>query len=126
MTLRVLVVDDDDLVCRSIDRVLTYRGYQVLTCTGGREALEIIDNHELDVVLSDVLMPEMEGWELLEIIQSRWPSLPVVMFTGFAYAEDEGRARRMGAVALLSKPLRPDPLVDVLLLATGRGPADGP
>lgn len=124
MTLRVLLVDDDELVCRSIARSLTYHGYEVTYRTRAVEALDVLADKELDVVLSDIMMPELDGWQLLERLKERRPNLPVVLFTGSPLPGFPERAKRMGAVDLLAKPLTPATLIDALRHATGRGPSE--
>ncbi|MEN0060995.1 MAG: response regulator [Myxococcota bacterium] len=119
MSFHVLLVDDDELVRRSVARNLEFRKYGVTACASGPEALDVLAQRDVDVVLSDVWMPEMDGLRLLEIIKERRPNLPVVLFTGNAIAEYETRARALGAVELLAKPLTPERLELALRRAVG-------
>ena len=105
---KVLIVDDDPVVCKSFDRVLSGRGYAVVTVSDGAEALRKIAAEEYDAVFTDIRMPGMDGIAVAEHIKSRQPWLPVVIVSGYATAENEARARAAGVSAVLHKPLSPE------------------
>lgn len=105
---KVLIVDDDPVVGRSFDRVLTNRGYAVVTASDGAEALRKIAAEEYDLVYTDIRMPGMDGIAVAEHIRQRQPWLPVVIVSGYATAENEARARAAGVSAVLHKPLSPE------------------
>ncbi|PID38946.1 MAG: hypothetical protein CSA65_04615 [Proteobacteria bacterium] len=77
--LRVLLVDDDASVLRALERLLTRDGYRVETAEGGHEALALLEQIPVDLVLSDLTMPELDGVELLTRIRERWPTLPTII-----------------------------------------------
>src|SRR5512139_721363 len=104
---KILVVDDDPVVGRSFDRVLSKRGYAVVTAGDGAEALRKIAAEEYDVVFTDIRMPGMDGIAVAERIRDRQPWLPVVIVSGYATPENEARARAAGVSAVLHKPLSP-------------------
>jgi CheY-like chemotaxis protein len=104
---KVLVVDDDPVVAKSFDRVLSNKGYAVITASNGEEALRKIASEDYDVVYTDIRMPGMDGIEVAEHIKDRRPWLPVVIVTGFGTAENEARAKAAGVTAVLHKPLSP-------------------
>jgi CheY-like chemotaxis protein len=104
---KVLVVDDDPVVAKSFDRVLSTKGYAVVTASNGEEALRKIAAEDYDVVYTDIRMPGMDGIEVAEHIKGRRPWLPVVIVTGYGTADNEARARAAGVHALLHKPLSP-------------------
>ena len=104
---KVLVVDDDPVVTKSFDRVLSNKGYAVVTARNGEEALQKIAAEDYDVVYTDIRMPGMDGIEVAEHIKGRRPWLPVVIVTGFGTADNEARAKAAGVRALLHKPLSP-------------------
>ncbi len=104
---KVLVVDDDPVVTRSFDRVLSSKGYAVVTARNGEEALNKIATEDYDVVYTDIRMPGMDGIEVAEHIKGRRPWLPVVIVTGYGTADNEARAKAVGVRALLHKPLSP-------------------
>ena len=80
---KVLVVDDDPVVGRSIGRVLTGKGYAVITAANGEEALAKLRDEKYDVVFTDIKMPGMNGLEVAERVKASQPWLPVVIVTGF-------------------------------------------
>ena len=103
---KVLVVDDDPVIGKSFDRVLTGKGYAVITAANGEEALKKLATEDYDLVYTDIKMPGMNGLEVAERVKARKPWTPVVIITGFGNAESEARARAAGAT-LLHKPLSP-------------------
>lgn len=109
---RVLVVDDDAVVGRSISRVLTERGYQVREATSGGEALEELDHHDYELVFTDIRMPGMDGLELTRRVRLAHPEVPVVMITGYGTEASERRAREIGVAGFLHKPLSPEVIVE--------------
>jgi len=86
--LRILVIDDDLGVCQSLRDLLRQEGCEVLVATGGREGLARLDTEAVDLVLSDVVMPDLDGHEVFEEVQARHPGLPVVLMTAFHYDKD--------------------------------------
>jgi CheY-like chemotaxis protein len=123
---KILVVDDDPVVGKSFDRVLSKRGYAVVTAGDGAEALRKIAAEEYDVVFTDIRMPGMDGIAVAERIRDRQPWLPVVIVSGYATAENEARARAAGVSAVLHKPLSPEMIEDSARDALCRRDADAP
>lgn len=115
---KVLVVDDDPIVARSFDRVLSNKGYAVITAANGEEALKKIAAEEYDVVYTDIRMPGMDGVEVASRIKSSRPWLPVVIVTGYGSDENVARAKAAGVSTVLHKPLSPDMIEGSALEAT--------
>jgi CheY-like chemotaxis protein len=115
--LQVLVIDDDAVVGRSFDRVLSEKGYEVSTALSGEEALDTIENTEFDVVFTDIKMPGMDGLEVAERIKARCPWTPVVVITGYGTEENEARASVLGVSGFVHKPLTPEIIESVTLKA---------
>ncbi|MFM2067535.1 MAG: hypothetical protein RLZZ584_2444 [Pseudomonadota bacterium] len=105
---KVLVVDDDPVVGKSFNRVLNAKGYAVITAHNAAQALEEIRKSEVDLVVTDIRMPGMDGLELAETVRARRPWTPVMIITGYGTAADEVRARAAGVTSFLHKPLSPD------------------
>jgi len=105
---RVLVVDDDPVVCKSFDRVLSGKGYAVVTAGNGEEALRKIAAEAYDAVFTDIKMPGMDGIAVAEQIRAQRPWLPVVIVSGYATDQNEARAKAAGVRAVLHKPLSPE------------------
>ena len=124
----VLVIDDDAVVGRSFDRVLTEKGYDVSTALTGEEGLEKMDATEYDIVFTDIKMPGMDGLEVAEQIRKRCPWTPVVVITGYGSEENEAKAKVLGTRGFVRKPLTPDIIESVTLktLAERKAPANEP
>jgi CheY-like chemotaxis protein len=115
---RVLVVDDDLGICRSLKEILEAEGCVVETAADGEQALSRIDNATFDVVLSDVVMPNLDGYALYTAMRARHPDVPVLMMTAFHYDKDHiiKRAKLEGlAGVIFKKPVDPQRLRDVLV-----------
>jgi CheY-like chemotaxis protein len=105
---KILVVDDDPVVGKSINRVLSNKGYAVITAENAGEALRKMETADYDVVFTDIRMPGMDGVELAEQVKARHPWTPVVIVTGYGTANNEARAKAAGVTAFLRKPLSPE------------------
>jgi CheY-like chemotaxis protein len=115
---RVLVIDDDAIVGKSFDRVLSGKGYNITTAVSGEQGLEDIDsNEDYDVVFTDIVMPGIDGIEVAQNIRERCPWTPVVVITGYGSKENEERASVLGVDGFVRKPLTPDIIESVTLKA---------
>lgn len=103
--IKILIVDDEEKLRKSLERNLSLDGHIVLTAANGNEAFEIVKNHSFDLVISDVQMPNGNGEQLLNSIRNNFPRVPVVlMVTGYAeMTRDEAIAA--GAIDLIPKPI---------------------
>lgn len=111
--LRILVVDDDQGISRTLQEMLVADGCSVEVAEDGERALENLANHEFDLVLSDVVMPKMDGYELYHQVQKKYPELPVLMMTAFHYDKDHiiKRSRMEGLEGVIfKKPVDPNRL----------------
>jgi DNA-binding NtrC family response regulator len=102
----VLVVDDEPLVCDSLTSILQREGYSVLTASSGPQALEILRAGDVQLVISDVQMPDMNGFELLKAIKNDYPDTGVILMTGFGDTYTVKDALLLGADEYLNKPFR--------------------
>ena len=119
----VLVVDDDETLLSFLGRGLARYGYRAELARSGREALRLLAEQPIAVALTDVMMPEMDGIELLRAIRARQPDLPVVAMTGADHAMHGPLAlllHALGAHAVLSKPFALDTLIATLRHALAR------
>jgi CheY-like chemotaxis protein len=105
---KVLVVDDDPVVGKSFNRVLSGKGYAVITASNGQEALNKLEAEDYDVVFTDIKMPGMSGLDMVEQLKQRRPWLPVVIVTGYGSPDNEARAEAAGVSGFLRKPLSPE------------------
>ncbi len=111
--LRILVVDDDQGISRTLQEMLETDGCLVEVAEDGKQALEKLANARFDLVLSDVVMPRMDGYELYHQVQKKYPELPVLMMTAFHYDKDHiiKRSRMEGLEGVIfKKPVDPDRL----------------
>jgi len=111
---RVLVVDDDSDACEMLRRVLQECKATVDTATSVSQALERLDQAVHDIIISDIGMPETDGYELIRRLRSRGTRIPAVAVTAFARAEDRIRALQAGYNMHVAKPLEPQELIAVI------------
>ncbi len=125
---RVLAVDDDPTILRLLQVNLEMEGHEVHTADNGRDALERLPEVEPEVVLLDVMMPHLDGWQVCEQLRTdaAFDALPVVFLSARAQEADLSRGRAVGADAYVTKPFDPLELVELIerLAREGR-PTDG-
>lgn len=112
MTVRVLVVDDEEKVRRYLSRLLLKRGYAVETAADGPEAMAMLQEQDMDLIILDVLMPGPSGLEILPRIKELRPHSEVIMLTGNASVDDGVEGIRRGAFDYLLKPVDMPALLD--------------
>ncbi len=113
---KVLIIDDEPLLVKSTCMALRISGLDARGAPDGLSGLKEAETWKPDIVLLDVMMPEMDGWQVLEQLQET-PSLrntPVVMFTAREYANGKQLARSHGAVDYVPKPFEPVSLIEVI------------
>jgi DNA-binding NtrC family response regulator len=101
---RVLVVDDEPLMRKLVRGVLVGKGYCVETAGGVTDALDKLAKSGFDIVVTDLRMPEIDGFELLARVKRHWPNVGVIVMTGFGDAKTPDRARAKGADEYITKP----------------------
>jgi CheY-like chemotaxis protein len=123
MTRRILVVDDETYVRDLLARVLKRRPYDVDLAADADEALGLLAEHHYDLLLTDVVMPGMDGFELLRLVKAAYPQMTVIVLTGYARKQSISDFLLYGADDYLSKPFQ----VQTLLEAVDRAlDADSP
>ena len=100
----VLVVEDDTAICRGLVDALTYAGYGVLDCDNGREAIEVALESTIDLVLLDVMLPQVDGFAVLQELRRAMPTLPIIMVTARGDEQDRVRGLGDGADDYVVKP----------------------
>jgi DNA-binding NtrC family response regulator len=116
----ILVIDDDASIRRSLRRILELHGHQVREADNGSAALDLEARGDLDLVITDIYMPEMDGIEFLIRFRDLYPRTPVIAISGGGYAPKEfvlKDATLIGARATISKPLTVDGVLDAVQLA---------
>jgi len=110
MSARILVVDDEEIVIKSCLRILGNGEYEVEAVQSGREALKKIGENHYDVLILDIMMPEIDGMEVLQRVKESHPDIDVIMVTGLSQIDTAVRAMKLGAFDYLPKPFDPDEL----------------
>jgi len=122
---RILVVEDHPLIAELVETRLRIEGMQALKCTSGREALAVIAREALDVVILDIMMPDVDGYEVLHHIRSlaSTATLPVIFLTAKSTPADIEKGLAMGANYYITKPFSGLDLVRKVRLCLGEHPA---
>jgi DNA-binding response OmpR family regulator len=110
---KVLIVDDEPLVCRNCSRILHDEGFEVEAVESGPEALERMDRGQFDLVIADLKMPGMSGLEVLKEVKKTDPSVEVVMITGYATISSAVEAVKSGAYDYISKPFSSEEIAGI-------------
>ena len=105
-TPRILVVDDEIRMCESLKILLGGRNCQIEACPSAREAMSWLEKNRCDLLLLDLMMPEMDGYQLLDHVKATYPDVTVIMMTGHASIESAVEAIRRGAQDYITKPFK--------------------
>jgi DNA-binding NtrC family response regulator len=114
MSARILVVDDEEVVVRSCLRILGASGHQVESVSSGGDALRRVEQVPFDLLILDIMMPKIDGLEVLQRVKESHPDIDVIMITGLSQIETAVRAMKLGAFDYLPKPFDPDQLTSVV------------
>ena len=111
---KILVVDDQEEIRDLTERILATEGYVLKTAASGEEALDAAFGEPFDLVLLDINMPRMSGWETLRLMRAdkKLAGLPVVMFSIKGEIRDKSQGMQLGAMDYITKPFEVDELVD--------------
>lgn len=110
---KILILDDDPVVTLSCKRILGAEGYSISTVDKGEDALNKISKEEFDLFITDVMLPDISGMEVLKEARVIKPQTDVVIITGYPKLEDAKEASRLGAQQYLEKPFTPDFMINV-------------
>jgi len=112
--LNVLVVDDEQIVLDSIHKHLRKEPYDLHTCLTAQEGLDLMKEVDIDIVLTDLMLPEIDGLEFMKIVLTDQPNLPVIMVTGYATINTALQATHVGAFDYVAKPFTRKELIAVV------------
>jgi DNA-binding NtrC family response regulator len=118
---KILVVDDDPMVLDSCDLVLRSEGYEVVLTSSVKQALEVLEEKNFDLLLVDVIMPEYDGMYLIGNVRENLPNLPILVMSGYPTPETISSGMRMGATHFIAKPFTPDELITAVHKALSSG-----
>ncbi len=111
---RILVVDDEENTRIGLSKLLSQEGFQVESAANGNDALEMLGQHKVNLVISDINMPDMNGLVFLRELSRKFPSTNVIMITAYGGVESYLEAMNLGAYEYLHKPVRLDELRSVM------------
>ena len=120
MSARILVVDDEEIVIKSCLRILDGNEHRIETARDGHEALRKVEESPYDVIILDIMMPNLSGLEVLRRVKETHPDIDVIMITGLSEIETAVQAMKLGAFDYIAKPFEPDELNLVLQRALER------
>ena len=111
---RILVVDDEENTRIGLSKLLSQEGFQVESAANGNDALEMLGQHKINLVISDINMPDMNGLVFLRELSRKFPSTSVIMITAYGGVESYLEAMNLGAYEYLHKPVRLEELRSVM------------
>lgn len=114
MTARILIVDDELVICKSCEKVFRRAGHDVAYATSGRQALEMLQGKTFDVIFTDLKMMDVGGLEVVQTVRQKYPETVVVVITGYATIASAVETMRSGAFDYLPKPFTATELMAVL------------
>jgi CheY-like chemotaxis protein/glycine cleavage system H lipoate-binding protein len=117
-TADILVVDDEQVILDAVAKICTMEGYTVTRVPEATEAARLLESGSYGIMLCDIMMPQMDGFQLLEIARKRAPGMPVIMATGYSTVENAVRSLREGAIDFVPKPFTSDELLSAVGRAT--------
>jgi CheY-like chemotaxis protein len=119
--LRILVVDDDPLVSQTVQLWLRQQGFDVVTADGAASGLAALEQSQFDLMIIDIFMPHMHGFDSVRLFHRSAPSVPLIAISGYAFAESHSpapdflrMALALGATRCLRKPFKPRTLLAVI------------
>lgn len=132
---RIIIIDDDKIVCEATSILLRANGYDVAVATDGKSGIELVRREPVDLAIVDLFMPDMDGLKVVGSIREMKPELPIIVASGFMFEQQnvpqmpgfEAMACEAGAVRTLYKPLRPKDVIAAVteaLAARSEAPPD--
>ncbi|MDH4226125.1 MAG: response regulator [Deltaproteobacteria bacterium] len=121
MAKKILSAEDSPATQKFISFTLKYKGYDVVTANDGIEALEKLGTESFDLIILDIMMPRMNGLEVLKEIKTKTPykDIPILMLTSEKGDADRQKAMSLGATSFLTKPFQPPELIEAVSKALG-------
>lgn len=109
--MKILVVDDEEIVLESCRKVLQAEGFEILLADSAQHALESMRDETPALLLVDIKMPEQDGVYLIREVRKDHPDIPIILMTGYTTKETVSEAAQIGVATLIAKPFTPDELV---------------
>ena len=109
--LKILIIDDEEVICNACHLILSEKGHTVERKMDGAAGLKALYSNSYDVILLDMMLPDMEGMEILKTIKQKTPQAGVIVITGYSTVANALKAMKLGAADYLSKPFSEDELL---------------
>jgi CheY-like chemotaxis protein len=119
MPVTILLVEDDPLLVTVLRELLEFGGHSVVTCGNGREAVQQLSMAQIDLVITDLSMPEMDGLELIKVLTFEWPDIKVIAMSGLLDTSFRRLTEMYGVDALLEKPFSLEEMLNVVQVSVG-------
>ena len=110
----ILIIDDDELSLTNLNRIIECHGYKSLTSINGKKGIDILSNNKVDLVLTDYLMSDISGIDVLNIIKKDFPKIPLIMLSGYGDVEIITKSIQLGAIDFIQKPVYSDEIIKVI------------
>jgi CheY-like chemotaxis protein len=110
----ILLVEDHEVTRRTYARLLGMRGYKVIEAADGEAAVSLLDQHQFDLVITDLAMPKLTGFGLASLMRVKWPKIPIILITGYLSPAVANTILRYNVVKFLSKPVDPNKLISTV------------
>ncbi len=117
---KILIVDDSRFSRFQVTKILQEENFEILEAENGAQGLEKVQTHQPDFIISDLLMPEMDGFEFLEKLKQEDNQIPVIVMTADIQDSTRQKVIELGALELINKPLRPPLLLSAIQSALGK------
>jgi len=109
--LNILVIDDEEVICNACHLILSERGHTVERKMDGASGLKALQSNSYDIILLDMMLPDIEGMEILETIKQKTPKAGVIIITGYSTVANALKSMKLGAADYLPKPFSEDELL---------------
>jgi putative two-component system response regulator len=103
---KILIIDDESIICSTLKMLLEDLSYEVVTAENGKEGVELYHKEDIDLIISDINMPEMNGFQLCEYISKDNPDFPIIVLSGLGAIDQAMQAIKLGAWDFLNKPIK--------------------
>lgn len=104
MTKKILVIDDEELITKSLTKLLEKEGFEVYTAKRGEDAITLCEEENFDLIIADIRMPGINGIDTIEHIYNKLKKIPTIFITGYADEKYEERAHKLSPIAFIYKP----------------------
>jgi DNA-binding response OmpR family regulator len=113
-SLNILVIDDDERVRMLLRDILVFAGHRVIEASDGESGMKVLEESRFDIVLTDLGMPLINGWEVAKSIKKRVPEIPVFLITGWGTHLDEEKIRESGVDLIIGKPFQINEILEAV------------